>query len=186
MDTSEMIVDRRDLLQAIRSIQNAASGKNPPEVVVYSEAGHLVLRVGDSKSRIPGVGSLPGRAFISGLLIKILPKTIPNLPEIEITRVDDRIAFGKNRIGCRWEETLPAENPLPLQEAWLETLCLREKYNLREIEEMGQKERYESAIQERDRHISQAYENLADLGVSLQELQDLVELAVRRLCREKS
>jgi hypothetical protein len=185
MDTTEMIVDRRDLLQAIRSLQNAAGGKNPPELVLYSEAGHLVLRVGDSKSRIPGVGSLPGRAFISGLLVKILPKMIPNIPEIAITRADDRIAFDRNRIGCRWEDTLPAEVPFPLQEDWLEALCLREKYSLREIEEMGYKPRYESALQERDRHISQAYDNLAALGVSRQELQDLVELTVRRLCREK-
>ena len=186
MDNSEMIVDRRDLLQAIRSLQDAARGKNPPDLELHSEAGHLVVQVGDTKSRIPGYGSLPGRACISGLLVKILPKMLPNTPEISITRADDSINFGKNRFGCRWENPLPAEIPLPVQEDWLEALFLREKYNLGEIGEMGYKQRYESALQERDRRISQAYENLAALGVSREELLVLVELAVRRLCRDKS
>ncbi len=185
MDTSEMIVDRRDLLQAIRSLQDAARGKNPPELVLHSEAGHLVLQVGDTKSRIPGEGSLPGRACISGVLVKILPKMLPNIPEIDIKQEGSRIAFGKFRIGCRWENPLPAELPLSVQEDWLEALCLREKYSLGEIEEMGHKQRYESALQERDRRISLAHETLAVLGISREELLDRVELAVRRLCRDK-
>ena len=186
MDSSDMIVIRRDLLQAIRSLQDAARGKTPPELVLYSDAGRLVLQVGDLKTRVPGEGSLPGRACISGLLVKILPKMIPVNSEIVISKVDDRIAFGKNRIGCRWENPQPEEIILPVQENWLEALCLREKYSLREIEEAGKKQQYESALQERDRRITTAYESLRALGVSRAELSGLVELAVRRLCREES
>jgi hypothetical protein len=185
MDSSEMIVLRRDLLQALRSLQDAARGKTPPELQLHSESGRLVFQVGDSKTRIPGEGSLPGRACISGLLVKVLPKMIPATSEIVIARVDDRIAFGKNRIGCRWEDSLLDEISHPLQENWLEALCLRERYSLREIEELGQSQRYQSALQERDQRISKAYESLAILGVSREELTVLVELSIRRLWREE-
>jgi len=184
MDSSEIIVKRSDLQQAIRKLQPAARGKKPPELVLQTEAGQLVLQVGEIKATIPGDGSLPGRAFISGLLVKILLKTLPLTPEIPITRADDRIAFGKNRIGCRWEEPQHQEITIPVQEDWLEALCLRKKYSMRKIEELGQKQQYPRALKERDRRISQAYETLAALGVSREELLNLVELAVRRLGRD--
>ena len=94
MSEPELIVLRRDLIQALRSLQDAARGKTPPDLLLYSEPGRLLLSVGDLKTRIPAEGTLPGMAYISGLLVKILPKMIPVSSEISITRVEDRIAFG--------------------------------------------------------------------------------------------
>ena len=186
MDNLEMIVNRSELLQAFKTLQIAAREKNPPELVIQAEPGLLVMRVGESKSSIPGRGSISGRACIGGVLVKILPKMMPNTPEIAIRQEGSRIAFGKIQIGCRWEIPQADEFDLPIHADWLEVLCLGRKSSMREIEVSGYKQQYEAVTQERDRRILRAFEVLAPFGLSKEELANLVEQAVTRLCQDKS
>ena len=157
MDNSEMIVDRRDILQAIRSLQDAARGKNPPDLELHSEAGHLVVQVGDTKSRIPGNRSLPGRASASRACwsrscrrCSPTRRKFPS-PGLMTASISARTASAAaGRIRCL------QKSPSRCRKTGWRRSASGKKYSLGEIGEMGYKQRYESALQERDRRISQA------------------------------
>lgn len=183
MTGSEIVVRREDLNNALHTLEIAARGKNPPDLVIQGQPGLLILQVGGSKVEINGDGLLVGQARLSGKLVHRLRLVIPDTDEIVISRRPKFLSIGQSRFSCIWEDPEVRNIHIPVNASLGHVLGIWQRYTDEEIDKSGLRLKFEAANREREQRINKALDSLAPLGVTHEDLVILVDEAIIRLNR---
>lgn len=185
MEPGKVVVKKADLLIGLKLLAVAAKGKNPPQLVVYTENGSLFFRVGAVLHRMPASGSFSGVGRVSGTIVKGIKTFLPDDEEVTITQIENRISFDKMKVSCVWEvEALPSTMQLPLNLSFLETLAMRYKYSIEQIENAGYLQILEKAEEEKDRQIWKALDALSSFEIGYGQVEALVVDFIKRSTAE--
>lgn len=185
MEPGKVVVKRADLLIGLKLLAVAAKGKNPPQLVVYTENDSLFFRVGAVLHRMPASGSFTGVGRVSGTIVKGIKAFLPDDEDVTITQLDNRISFDKMKVSCVWEvEALPSTMQLPLNLSFLETLAMRYKYSMEQIENAGYLKVLEKAEEEKDRQIYKALDALSSFDIGYGQINSLVVDFIKRSITE--
>ena len=175
MEQGKVIVKKADLLIGLKLLAVAAKGKNPPQLVVYTEDDSLFFRVGAVLHQMPASGSFTGIGRVSGTFVKGLKAFLPDGEDVTITQLENRISFDKVRVSCTWEiEASPSTMQLPLNLSFLETLAMRYKYSMEQIENAGYLQILGKAEEEKDRQIWKALDALSSFEIGYGQVDALV------------
>mgnify|MGYP006981294675 CR=1 FL=1 len=176
-----VIVNRSDLLEALKHLAPGVKGKNPAQFVIYTENNELHFRAGAISYYIPASGSFEGIGHMSGLIVKGLKAFVPETDEITLYQSEDRLSFGNSRFSCKWGvDEIPAIIKTPLNLSFIDTLALRYKYTPEEIQANGYTELFEKAEQQKKSDIMTAARALSSYQVSIPQIESLVEEAIIR------
>lgn len=181
MEQGKVVVNKADLLVGLKVLAVAAKGKNPPQLVVYTEDSSLFFRVGAVLHKMPASGSFTGIGRVSGTIVKGLKIFLPDSEIVTISQMENRISFDKMKVTCVWEvEASPSAMQLPLNLTFLETLAMRYKYSSEEIENAGYLKVLEKAEAEKDRQIYKALDALSSFNIGYGEINSLVVNFIKR------
>jgi hypothetical protein len=183
MSDSKIVVPREELENAFRTLEIAAKGKNPPDLIIQCHPGLLILQVGGSKVEIDGDGLLVGQARLSGKMVRGLRLVIPDEEEIIISQQQEYLTIGRSRFSCTWEEPESRMIRIPNNASLGHVLGIGQRYTKKEIEKSGLRTKFEAANREREQRINKALDSLAPLGVTHEDLVALVNEAINRLNR---
>jgi hypothetical protein len=185
VEQGKVIVKKADLLIGLKLLAVAAKGKNPPQLVVYTENGSLFFRVGAVLHRMPAYGTFTGVGRVSGTIVKGIKTFLPDDEEVTITQIENRISFDKMKVSCVWEvQALPSTMQLPLNLSFLETLAMRYKYSMEQIENAGYLKVLEKAEEEKDRQIYNALDALSSFHIGYGQINSLVVDFIKRSITE--
>ena len=181
MPNNVFTVQRDELNHALKMLLIAAKGSSPPDLIVYSENDNLVLKVGGMIHRIPGNGSIIGKAYLPGQSVKNIKVYLPEDQTINISRSEDKIKFGNFQISCRCiTSTENFENTIPVNLSFIETLGLRERFPLERIREFGLLSKLNKAEERKHSLIIKAVNDLSDFSVGYSQIEELVNEAIRK------
>lgn len=184
MNSSEIVVDRKDLLSALRTLEIATRGKYSPELVISGERDLVTLMAGGSKCTISGKGFLFGQTRLPGKMVITLRQTLPVGREIVIGQEPDKIKFGSLSFLCTWETFDKGTIQIPINASLGQILGIFQHYTDEEIDKSGYRPKLEAANQERRNRIAKALSILTPLGVTQEDLETLVDEALIRLKKE--
>ena len=182
MDEETIIIPRSEFAQALKTLQVAAKGKNPPQLLVRCEAGALVLQVGGVTVTLPGEGSFTGQARLSARAIKALSQALPDDDPLPVSRhtEPDRLGIGSLRLQCHWDEidSTPVKPP-PLDAPDLDLLKWAQSTTQQEIDHLGYGEVIIAARKRLIERVEKAYYSLKHYGFTRDEIRTMVEQAIQ-------
>lgn len=181
MNTSEVKVNRINLVHALHPLEVAAKGKNPPQLIIYSQSGSLYLQIGGAFAHVPCEGNLSAQGRISGKLARNIRQFLPQEPIITITQQPEAICFGNWKISCEWETQLERIIKIPINASIGHILGIWQRYSDEEIEKSGLLHVFQKADEERQKRIEQALNLLKPLGVTHEDITTLVDQALIRM-----
>lgn len=185
MQPGTVIVNRLELLKALKQLAPGVKGKHPAQLILYTEADKLHFRAGAISYYIPATGSFNGIGHMSGLVVKGLKAFVPETEEVTLYQSDDRLSFGNSRFTCTWGlKEDPAPIIVPLNLSYLDTLTLRYKYTPEEIHANGYTEVMAKAELKKTADVSKAFDALSKYKVKYSQLENLVDEAIKQAVQE--
>lgn len=182
MNPVKITVARIELWQALRTLEVAARGNPPPELIISCQPNRLVLTVGGSSIMVNGDGFFPGQTRLSGTLVRSLKTTLLDTESVQIEQQADRIKIGNIGHACHWENPPARAIHLPVNASLVQMLGIWQRFD-DEIERSGYKPKFEAADQERKTRIQKALDLLSELGVTEEDIIRLVDDAIVRYNR---
>ena len=174
MAINKIIVSRKDLVGAFRFLSVASSGKYPPDIIISTIPGFLVLKMSSSETKLPCFGQFDKRGRLPGIWISKLKKLFPDSEEIVLTKEEDFLTIFPLRISCLWEDLTEKTISLPINASLVHYLGLESRYSDLEIEKAGLKAKYEASKKQKEEIMKKAYKNLIPLGITMDDLTNFV------------
>lgn len=181
MNTTEVKVNRTELVQTLKILEVAAKGRIPPELIIYTQPGSLCLQIGGASADIPCEGGFSAQCRISGKLARNIRKFLPEAPITVIAQTTDSIWFGNWKLSCEWETKPLRSIKIPVNASLGHILGIWQRYSDSEIEKSGLKHVFQKANEERLKRINQALIYLKALGVTNEDLTILVDQTLIRM-----
>jgi hypothetical protein len=147
-------------------------------VLMAFEGGFLSLESGEVTAVMRAEGEWHGRALFSPSVLRALATVPPIADPIPIAYAEGRILFGGLTIPCQW--SLPSQELVQelLNPDLIDLLAMGRTLSRADMRGTELGKRVRSAIMKADRRIGNAAKQLADLGISEQEIRALVEARI--------
>jgi hypothetical protein len=175
-----ILVSRKELRQVLKTLALSAKGKSPPHLVVYCGVNSLYLRVGASECKIEGIGYFDGQGYLPGKIVSKLLLVDMDQDPIPFGRLPEHLCIGNLRLLCQWKQLSTSRLATWMNATFMDHLSLEQRYSKEQIQESGMWPVVEAAVKDRDQRIAKAYELLQPMGVKLEDLRNLVILAIKQ------
>jgi len=173
-------LSRADLLQALKQVAVAAKFSKPRQIVFGFDETDLILDCGGATVRATASGEWPGEAVINCAHLLKFGNLFPAGDPILIRVENGRLCIQNWSIDCHWQTPELAILKLPLNASYVDFLRLGLCHTIDHIERSGLRQDYDAAVENRNRHIKVALEQLRELGVTRSDIESLVNQALVR------
>jgi hypothetical protein len=150
------------------------------DAVLSYENGMLEICLNGHTIQATAEGSLPGLTRISGIRTINLSKVLPTDDPLIIAFDGERLYMGSFSIPCVWHNVEANPIQLPIDPSLTTLLGLRLQYKEDEIFTSGFSQLVNEAEGKRKMLVRRAANVLEPLGVRLEDVERLVDEAVRR------
>lgn len=178
--SSGLTVNRTELLDGLKHISKLVKKKGIGKGVLFFNDGALVVSLDGVLIKASAEGDLKGYIRIGGLAILSLSQALPPDDPLPIRVEGERLFISKFSLPCEVDEPtraiqIPMDAPLSIL-LGLEYIC-----SDKEILRSGFAEKLNVARGQKSNLIRWASNKLAVLGVRREEIEELVDKALRRV-----
>lgn len=174
-----LTVKARSLRAALRTL-----AKSSPVVslaVVREEDGELVIEIGGTRVGVKARGTWLGRVRLNGEWMLNVWRYVPATGDLDVAYEGGFLKIGVIAVRAGWQDIAPETDiELPVNPTLRDLLCIPLAFTEAEIASCGLAPVVEGALARRRRLEDQVWNHLDALGVVREDVQDLVETALRR------
>jgi hypothetical protein len=185
MDSNHLQVNLAEFMSAIMLLKKIKPSK--AKALLAFDGRYLSVEVGSVSTAMVAHGEWHGRARFASNLVQAMMKFPPVTDPINITYQNNELLFAGVKIPCEWELVSKSyidalENPTLLDLLSIERTVDRHEMGLNELWE-----KCNSALKEKERLISSAANQLAVLGITSDQIAELVDKSINeRIKRSNS
>ena len=185
--------NRQELLEAFKQLKKFAKAQKGVEAIWSYGEGQLTIQCAGLAVRIAAVGEWPGEARIPGSALAGLarallsPLWLDTLTDpLPVTVSDGHLRLSTFSVECVWTEAVANRIVVAMNESLVDLLAIRQQHSDAEIEHAGITSAVREAERKRDVLIAEATEGLWPLGVTKEDLMELVQATVRRHAADRN
>lgn len=178
--TPTLKMPRAELLNAMRVLRKNANVLTKEEVVLGYRDGCMTIALAGMGASVTAEGEWPGEARLRANVFLDLSLLLPKGDPLSLSVENGFLHIGLASFSCVWQEKQKRELVLPANPTLIDVLRLANEFTPAEIEATGVKEAITEALQKRDALTRKAAEPLKVLGVTEDDLAELVAQCVRR------
>lgn len=175
-----VFVSRQEVQKGLITLKNGLRGKNPPDVIVWCEKGYINFKAGGCQIKLPALGEWEGQATLAYKGIQLITSSLPHEDPIPFTKQEDSLGVSHVRLYCSWSKIVNERISIPINAQPVLLLGYLKNYPKEQLESSGVLARCLAADQERLEKINSAKRILTPLGVTTNDLIELVEKAIDR------
>jgi hypothetical protein len=175
-----LTVNRRELLEGLKKISKLVKKKGIGKGVLFFQDGALVVSLDGALIKASAEGDLPGFVRIGGLAVLSLTEALPPDDPLPIRVEGGRLFISKLSLPCEVDEPTRAIQ-IPMDAPLSTLLGLEYIYSDKEILRSGFAEKMNVARGQKTNLIRWASNKLAVLGVKREDIEELVDKALRRV-----
>jgi hypothetical protein len=177
----ELKVNRSELANGLETLRKLVKKPKPNMEAVFSfEDGLLEVYLNGFTVQAHAEGELPGLTRIPGVKAINLSKVLPTDDPLIIALEEERFYIGSLSIPCYWDNVRPRPIEIPNDAPLTTLLGVRLQYSHDDIFASGLLKPVNEAVNKRKMLVKRAANILEPLGVSLEEVERLVDDAVKR------
>jgi hypothetical protein len=176
---NDLRVERADLIDALKKLKKLVKRKTPAQAFLSFEKGMLVVSLDGISIECSAEGQFPGIVRIPGVKALTLSEVLPLEDPLTIGHDKQRLYIGPFSMSCGWLEGKPEPIQVPTDAPIRHMLALRLKYSEEQILKSGLSGAVHNARAVRTKLEHQAAYVLEPLGVTLSDIQTLVENCLR-------
>jgi hypothetical protein len=177
-ESCHVSVDSKELANAWKTLRRTTSSKHRGELLVSHSDGELVFDLGGAAIGVEADGTWSGQARLDSAHVFRLLLHLPKQGTLAVFREGDRIRFGTIAFPCSWDTQPSTGLSLPMNPTGTEILWVSYVWSRPDMESAGLLPLVEKAERDRDARIGRAVETLAPLGVSEEDLAELVKRCI--------
>lgn len=149
------------------------------DALVSLEGEALRIDLGGMTQKVPAAGEWPGEARIpGGFLLQMVPRTFPG-DIVAIHAEENHLAMSSGpwnaSAPATWEVSARPDDSLPLAPTMIDKIRFSLRHSPKELERMGVTRIVESALADADRLLLRAAAGLVELGITADDLRDLLK-----------
>ena len=169
-------VDRQHLLQGLR-LFGKPSRRIPKDVraVVGFDGSFLTVDVGEIAFVAHAVGAWPGNAIVAPAVVHALAKVPPPEDPVIVTCDGKHLHIGPIKVACQWQPVSATLLAPSCQAEWQEALALKYTLPRGRIIAEGRGSEVKAAERRLAAVLRRVAKTLAPMGVSLADVETLVE-----------
>jgi hypothetical protein len=173
-------VDGNHVRQALRQFR--IPRKYPPseKASLAFDGQYFSIIMLDCAVAMSAQGSWPGTAEVSAKAMEALLRFPPSGNSLEVVCDGKQVRIGTLQVSCVWRPVSHTLSKLPGAPDWIEALSLKYRATHAQIREARLDERIRKADRQLEKLTSRVAKSLAPLGVTEQEVRDLVEASMAR------
>ena len=171
----ELQVNRLHFLECLKLIGKVKNATPNAEALLWAENGELFVSVPGVETSADATGVLPGRVRVPFWFVRGLAKIPPPGDPLVVKVRDGKLMIGSVSAPCIVEYESREKIELPLNATPLSILKLAYRHTPMEIESSGLAKPVADAEEWRDGQITRAHNHLYELGVTREELVELVD-----------
>ena len=176
MDSNHLQVNLAEFMSAIMLLKKVKPSK--AKALLAFDGRYLSVEVGSATAAMVANGEWHGRAIFASNLVQAMMKFPPVTDPIKISYQNNELLFAGVKIPCEWELVSKRyidalENPSLLDLLAIERTVYRHELG---VNKLGKK--ISSALKEKERRISNAVNQLVDLGITSDQIVGLVEESI--------
>jgi hypothetical protein len=175
-----VFVSRKEVQKGLVTLKNAFLVKPPPDIIIWCQKGLLNIKAGGCHIKLPALGEWEGQAQLPIKGIKLITRALPKVDPIPFIKYEDSLGIGHVRLYCSWAHVSKEQISIPINAQPVLILGYLKNYSNEELEASGVLWKCLAADQERIERINSAKKILTPLGVTMNDLIDLVDKAVDR------
>jgi hypothetical protein len=163
-------------LQAFRIPRKLRSGNR---AVLGFDGSYLTVEVFDQMFVARATGVWPGNARVSATLIAALKQAPPAGDPLLVRYDGERLSIGSMRVDCVWQPVSAALTSAPAARDWIAALALRYSTPRGRIVTDGLANSIADAERKLSQLVARVARSLAPLGVTREDVRNLVETRMR-------
>ena len=148
-----------------------------PVLLAY-EGGFLSVESGEVVAVMRATGSWNGRAFFNPAVLQALAKVPPSINPVPLAYADEHLLLASMTIPCRWEVASKALVAELLNPSMLQLLAMARTIPRAEIRGTELGKHISAAARTAERRITSVAKQLDELGLSEDDIRQLVETRV--------
>jgi hypothetical protein len=176
----ELKVNRSELVEGLTKIGKLVKRKTKSDALLNLEDGNLVVLLDGISIKASAEGNFPGLVRIPGSKALTLIKVLPSEDSLTIAHDGERLYVENFSISCTWLDGEPTTIQVPADASVAHLLGVSLKHSEQEISTSGLSGAVHDAQSKRAKLERQAAHVLEPLGVTLSDIQELVERSLRQ------
>jgi hypothetical protein len=169
-------VDRQHLMQGLQRIRSTTRPRKHGRATIGFDGGYITVDVGRAAFVAHATGAWPGNAIVAPAIVYALARVPPPDDPVIVTCDGEHIHFGPIRAGCIWQPVSGELLELPQMPAWFEGIALKYTMPRGRIIAEGRGPEVKVAERRLAAVLRRVAKSLAPAGVTLAEVESLVEL----------
>lgn len=175
-------VARDELADALKQLAKFVRGKaRVGDAVIARDDDGLTIETAGQTAGVAAVGAWTGQVRVPARFLLAIAARLPKSDTVAVRVSGGRLHVGSISATCIWEEQCAPQIEVPLDPPLTLVLGMAHRYSAEDIVRSGKRGLLEDAQRQRDRLVLRAAEALRPLGVSTEDVLDLVDQVVARL-----
>ena len=178
---SHVSVDAKELAAAWRTLKRTTGARNRGELLVLHRERELIFELGGASVGVAADGEWVSQARLDPSQVFGLLPHLPKHGSVAVSREEDRIRIASIAFRCTWDPEPMSALRLPMNPSFTELLWVSEKWSRAELDVAGILSVVQEAESRRDTLLSKAFHALKPLGITEEELRELVRRRIMAL-----
>lgn len=169
-------VDRQHVLQGLKLRKKAVRRVHRSDRAILSfDGSYLAVEANEATFAAHAIGVWPGNAIVSATLVDALAAAPPGADPIIVTCDGTHLQFGPLKVACKWQPVSAIVLERPRQPEWIEALALKYTLPRARINAEGRGSEVRAAERKLATLVRRVARSLAPIGVSVADVEALVE-----------
>jgi hypothetical protein len=145
------------------------------EATIGFDGSYLTVEAGIVTFFAHAIGTWPGSAIVSDSLVHALAAAPPADNPVTVTCDGEQLHFGPLKVACKWQPVSSSLLAVPARREWIESLALKYTLPWGHVIAEGLRSELKAAERERSARVQQVARSLAPLGVTVGDVEALVD-----------